>query len=149
MYGAEMEKDYRFSLQFTADLIAYNSADFILSSSYREVGGTSTEMGMIESYELFSMPGMYRVQSGFDPRLARHNIVPPGASEEHFFPHTDHCRRVSALSDNLRKRFLGRKPTADCIGQLDHPARPLIDFRHGSHGQDQEPVGSGRDLRSQ
>ncbi|MCA9436333.1 MAG: sucrose synthase, partial [Candidatus Omnitrophica bacterium] len=82
---ADMEHDYHFSLQFTADLIAYNSADFIITSSFREIGGTNTEMGMFESYETYSMPGLYRVQSGLDPRLARFNIVPPGVNEEHFY----------------------------------------------------------------
>ncbi len=126
MYWADMEQDYHFSMQFTADLIAYNSADFILSSSYREVAGTVTEMGMIESYELFSMPGLYRVQSGFDARLARHNIVPPGASEEYFFPNTDTGRRVAAVTQWLRQRFLGQKPENNCVGTLRRTDLPFI-----------------------
>ena len=126
MYWADMEEDYRFSLQFTADLIAYNSADFILSSSYREVGGTATEMGMMESYELFSMPGLYRVQSGFNPRLARHNIVPPGASEEHFFPHTDASRRVEAVTGALENRLFGKHPHENCFGEIHDPTLPFI-----------------------
>lgn len=126
MYWGEMEQDYHFSMQFTADLIAYNSADFIVSSSYREVGGTATEMGMMESYELFTMPGLYRVESGFDPRLARHNIVPPGANEEYFFPNTDHARRVEAVTQHLTERFLGEKPAAGCVGQLNNPDLPIV-----------------------
>jgi sucrose synthase len=126
MYWADMEPDYHFSMQFTADLIAYNSADFILSSSYREVGGTATEMGMIESYELFSMPGLYRVQSGFDARLARHNIVPPGASEEYFFPNTDHSRRVPQVTKSLRERLLRKRPGKNCVGELFRPELPMV-----------------------
>ena len=126
MYWADMEEDYRFSLQFTADLIAYNSADLILCSSYREVGGTATEMGMMESYELFSMPGLYRVQSGFNPRLARHNIVPPGASEEHFFPHTDASRRVEAVTKALEERLFEKDPSQGCFGTLHDPSLPFI-----------------------
>ncbi len=126
MYWADMEEDYRFSLQFTADLIAYNSADFIVSSSYREVGGTATEMGMMESYELFSMPGLYRVQSGFNPRLARHNIVPPGASEEHFFPYSDSSRRVEAVTNALQRRLFGKQPSENCMGDLNDPNLPFI-----------------------
>lgn len=126
MYWGEMEQDYNFSMHFTADLIAYNSADFIVSSSYREVGGTATEMGMMESYELFTMPGLYRVESGFDPRLARHNIVPPGANEEYFFPNTDHGRRVEAVMQHLTDRFLGKEPDADGVGRLDNPDLPFI-----------------------
>ncbi len=126
LYWSAMEREYRFSMQFTADLISYNSADFILSSSCREVGGTSTEMGMIEAYELFSLPGLYRVQSGLNPRLARHNIVPPGASEEYFFPHTEVERRVEAVQRSLAQRFLGAEPNADCVGRLHDPELPLV-----------------------
>lgn len=126
MHWSSMENDYHFSLQFTADLIAYNAADFILSSSYREVGGTATEMGMIESYDLFSMPGLYRVESGLNPRLARHNIVPPGASEEHFFPNSAQERRVEAVAQSLRERFLGSDPPPNCVGRLQNSNLPFV-----------------------
>jgi sucrose synthase len=122
----EMESDYNFSIQFTADLLGYNSADFIVSSSYREVGGAAAEMGMIESYETFSMPGLYRVESGFDPRLARHNIVPPGASEEHFFPNHEHERRVTAISKALVERYLEAEPGDGAIGTLTNPSLPPL-----------------------
>ena len=126
LYWADMEKDYHFSLQFTADLISYNSADYIISSSYREIGGTNTEMGMFESYETFSMPGLYRVASGMDPRLARHNIVPPSASEEFFFPYTEMEQRVDVVTKQLHERFLGRHPTQESIGVLNNPDLPPI-----------------------
>ena len=126
LYWADMEKDYRFSLQFTADLIAYNSADFIISSSYREVGGTPTEMGMFESYETFTMPGLYRVVSGLDPRLARHNIVPPSATEEFFFPYTRVEQRVEAVTRQLNERFLGPHPASEAVGHLENPRLPPI-----------------------
>ena len=126
LHWQDMESEYNFSIQFTADLLGYNSADFIVSSSYREVGGSATEMGMIESYELFSMPGLYRVQSGFDPRLARHNIVPPGASEEHFFPNHAQDRRVAAIGESLIERYLGAEPGEGSIGRLDNPELPPI-----------------------
>lgn len=126
LHWQDMEPEYNFSIHFTADLVSYNSADFIVSSSYREVGGSPTEMGMIESYELFSMPGLYRVQSGFDPRLARHNIVPPGASEEHFFPYHAHDRRVAAIGESLVERHLRAEPSAGAIGRLDNPDLPLV-----------------------
>ncbi len=113
-------------MHFTADLIAYNCADFILSSSYREVAGTAAEMGMMEAYELFSMPGLYRVETGFLPRLARHNIVPPGTSEEYFFPYTQHDRRVEAITRSLSERLLSAAPGPDCRGQLARPELPLI-----------------------
>lgn len=73
----ELKGQYHFSKHFTADLLSYNSADYVVSSSLREICGTEDEQGMIEAHELFSMPGLYRVQSGLNPRLARHNIIPP------------------------------------------------------------------------
>ncbi len=126
MHWADMEKDYRFSLQFTADMIAYNSADYIISSSYREIGGTDQDLGMFEAYETFSMPGLYRVISGMDPRLARHNIVPPGASEEYFFPNSAHSRRVEAMANRLASQFLAAEPGDDAVGTLANPELPPV-----------------------
>jgi sucrose synthase len=66
------------------------------------------------------------VQSGFDPRLARHNIVPPGASEEHFFPNHEHERRVPAVAKKIADRYLGAAPWEGSIGALNDPALPFI-----------------------
>lgn len=126
MHWADMEQDYRFSLQFTADMISYNSADYIISSSYREIGGTDRDMGMFEAYETFSMPGLYRVISGMDPKLARHNIVPPGASEEYFFPYSEHPRRVAAMANRLGEQFLSAEPGSDAVGTLENPDLPPV-----------------------
>jgi sucrose synthase len=125
LYWADMESEYRFSLQFTADLIAYNSADYIISSSYREIGGTDTEMGMFESYETFTMPGLYRVTSGMDPRLARHNIVPPGPNDEYFYPCSEQGRRVAAVTERL-KALVERDPSPGDVGQLENPTLPAV-----------------------
>lgn len=126
MHWAGMENDYRFSLHFTADMIAYNSADYIISSSYREIGGTDQDMGMFESYETFSMPGLYRVISGMDPKLARHNIVPPGASEEYFFPYSEHPRRVEAMANRLGGQLLSAEPNENAVGVLEDPDLPPV-----------------------
>jgi sucrose synthase len=122
----EFERDYHFSLQFTADLIAYNSADFIISSSYREIGGTATDMGMFESYETYTMPGLYRVLSGMDPRLARYNIVPPGANEAFFFPYTNTKRREESLTRALSEHVFSADPGEHAFGRLDNPELPPI-----------------------
>jgi sucrose synthase len=113
-------------LQFTADILAYNSADYIISSSYREIGGTETEMGMFESYETFSMPGLYRVESGMDPQLARYNIVPPGVSEEYFFPYTDADRRDQVVDVDLTQALSYAEPGHDATGHLADPDLPPI-----------------------
>lgn len=126
LHWADMEAQYRFSLHFTADLIAYNAADFIITSSFREIGGTDSEMGMFESYDSFSMPGLYRVLSGLDPRLARYNIVPPGASEDLFFPHTEAGRRHDAVREKLDDLLFLAPPSPGVIGTLDNPGLPPI-----------------------
>jgi sucrose synthase len=121
-----MENDYRFSMQYTADLLAYNSADFIITSSYREIGGSSTEMGMFESYETFTMPGLYRVISGMDPQLARYNIVPPGALPEYFFPYQESGRRVEGATRKLKDLLYSAEPGEGCSGRLDNPDLPAV-----------------------
>lgn len=126
MRWADMESEYHFSCQFTADILSYNAADFIISSSYREIGGTNTEMGMFESYETFSMPGLYRVVSGMDPQLARYNIVPPGASEDYFFPNFRNEDRLSSVTEALEESLFSSEPPQDAVGHLDNPDLPPI-----------------------
>lgn len=39
IYWKKFEEKYHFSCQFTADLIAMNHADFIITSTYQEIAG--------------------------------------------------------------------------------------------------------------
>ncbi len=39
IYWQKFEEKYHFSCQFTADLIAMNHADFIITSTYQEIAG--------------------------------------------------------------------------------------------------------------
>ena len=39
IYWRKFEDKYHFSSQFTADLIAMNNADFIITSTYQEIAG--------------------------------------------------------------------------------------------------------------
>ena len=39
IYWKEFEEKYHFSCQFTADIIAMNHADFIVTSTYQEIAG--------------------------------------------------------------------------------------------------------------
>lgn len=126
LHWAGMEHQYHWSLHFTADLIAYNAADFIITSSFREIGGTGDEMGMFESYDCFSMPGLYRVISGLDPLLARYNIVPPGASEEYFYPYPEIERRHEGIRQRLDDLLFNAPPDAQILGTLNDPALPPI-----------------------
>ncbi|MBL0379290.1 MAG: hypothetical protein JKP90_06380 [Desulfofustis sp. PB-SRB1] len=57
LYWQDMEEQYHFSCQFTADLIAMNSSDFIITSTYQEIAGSDDVVGQYESYGSFTMPG--------------------------------------------------------------------------------------------
>ena len=41
LYWRENDDQYHFACQFTADLIAMNTADFIITSTYQEIAGTA------------------------------------------------------------------------------------------------------------
>jgi len=63
-----------------------NSADFIITSTFQEIAGTPDVIGQYESYQSFTMPGLFRVRNGielFDPKF---NIVSPGADDRTYFP---------------------------------------------------------------
>ena len=125
LYWKEMEKDYHFSCQFTADLIAMNTANFIITSTFQEIAGSDHSVGQYESYGQFSMPGLQRVINGinvFDPKF---NIVSPGADAEVYFPYSNKEKRLMDLHPELKTLVFGA-PGSDCRGSLDAPEKPLI-----------------------
>jgi sucrose synthase len=89
----ELDAQYHFACQYTADLIAMNSADFIITSTYQEIAGTDAAAGQYDSYRSFSLPGLYRVLDGIDPFDPKFNVVSPGASSDIYFPWSDAARR--------------------------------------------------------
>ncbi|WP_006787020.1 sucrose synthase [Thiorhodospira sibirica] len=125
LYWKENEAQYHFSCQFTADLIAMNAADFIITSTYQEIAGTDHSVGQYESYSAFSMPGLYRVVKGIDVFDPKFNIVSPGADAEVYFSYKDSERRLHGLHDELQTLIFGT-PSEDMRGTLKHPERPLI-----------------------
>ncbi|MFQ5584070.1 MAG: sucrose synthase, partial [Calditrichia bacterium] len=125
LYWEENEAQYHFSSQFTADLIAMNSADFIITSTYQEIAGTADAVGQYESYTAFTMPGLYRVVKGinvFDPKF---NIVSPGCDEEVYFPYYEKERRPLALEPEIEQMVFG-KDEINARGVLTEPDKPLI-----------------------
>lgn len=107
LYWQENEAQYHFSCQYTADLIAMNTADFIITSTYQEIVGTEGSVGQYESYRSFTMPGLYRVIDGinlFDPKF---NIVSPGADADVYFTYTDSDRRLTSLQPEIEEFFFG------------------------------------------
>ena len=125
IYWKDLEAEYAFSVQYTADLFAMNSADFIVASTYQEIAGTEEAMGQYESYSSFTMPGLYRVVNGVDVFDPRFNIVSPGADEDVYYPYTDSARRLTALAPAIEELVLG-PPDATIRGKLAEPDRPIV-----------------------
>ena len=125
LYWRSNEENYRFSSQFTADLIAMNSADFIVTSTYQEIAGREDTPGQYESYQDFTMPGLYRVINGinvFDPKF---NIVSPGADERVFFPHTRREDRLFELHDEITQLVHGSTGSMS-RGGFEDKDKPII-----------------------
>ncbi|MCB9477753.1 MAG: sucrose synthase, partial [Deltaproteobacteria bacterium] len=126
LYWRDLEQHYHFSCHFTADLIAMNSADFIIASTYQEIAGNDTSMGQYESYESYSMPGLYRVIEGVDVYDPKFNIVSPGADSGVFFSYKETEKRLPELHDEIESLIYGDADASWCRGHLDDRQKPII-----------------------
>ncbi|BAZ50668.1 sucrose synthase [Nostoc sp. NIES-4103] len=126
LYWQDLEDKYHFSSQFTADLISMNAADFIITSSYEEIVGTPDTMGQYESYKCFTMPHLYHVVDGIDLFSPKFNKVPPGVSENIFFPYTQKQKRNPSLSAQVQD-LVFKCQSPQISGHLDQPQkRPIL-----------------------
>ena len=126
LYWRDNDDQYHFACQFTADLIAMNTADFIITSTFQEIAGTEESVGQYESYSSFTMPGLYRVANGinvFDPKF---NVVSPGADPDVYFAYTDEARRLTGMHEELRTLIFGDGEGPPARGQYTDPAKPII-----------------------
>lgn len=126
LYWDKMDNDYHFSVQFTADLIAMNAANFILTSTYQEIAGTDEVIGQYESYLNFSMPGLYRVTGGINLFHPKFNIVPPGVNKKIFFPYTEKQSRIKEIQKELNELLFENIDDPDTIGKLENPRKTPI-----------------------
>ncbi len=125
LYWLDNEQRYHFSCQFTADLIAMNTADFIITSTFQEIAGTEDSAGQYESYKAYTMPGLHRVVDGIDVFDPRFNIVSPGADPEIYFPHTDAERRLTGLHPELDDLIFGKR-SSSARGELIDTDKPVL-----------------------
>ena len=125
LYWHDNEEHYHFSCQFTADLIAMNAADFIITSTYQEIAGTSESVGQYESYRSYTLPGLHRVVNGIDVFDPRFNIVSPGADPDIYFPHTETERRLQGLQSEIESRLL-EEGHPNTRGQFEDPDKPIL-----------------------
>nr|GMC67601.1 sucrose synthase 7-like [Ipomoea batatas] len=122
----ELDPKYHFSCQFTADMIAMNSADFIITSTYQEIAGSKDRPGQYESHCAFTMPGLYRVVSGinvFDPKF---NIASPGADQTVYFPYTEKQKRFTSFRPAIEEFLFSKADNDEHIGYLEDKKKPII-----------------------
>ncbi|MBU0506924.1 sucrose synthase [bacterium] len=126
LYWKKYDKDYHFACQFTADLIAMNTADFIITSTYQEIAGQKNSLGQYESYSSFTLPGLYRVVKGinvFDPKF---NIVSPGADADVYFPYTETDKRLTNFLPEIEEFIYGKPNGKTSRGHLTDKDKPII-----------------------
>ncbi|MEH2259636.1 sucrose synthase [Nostoc sp.] len=126
LYWQDLEDQYHFSAQFTADLISMNAADFIITSSYQEIVGTPDTIGQYESYKWFTMPQLYHVVDGIDLFSPKFNLVPPGINENIFFPYSHKEDRDINLGSKIHDLLFIRKDP-QILGHLENlNKRPIF-----------------------
>ncbi|SCY43795.1 sucrose synthase [Nitrosospira sp. Nl5] len=126
LHWRENEAQYHFNCQYTADLIAMNSADFIITSTYQEIAGTSHTVGQYETYQNYTMPGLYRVVNGIDLFDPKFNIVSPGADADVYFSYLDRERRLQSLLPDIERLLYNFDPGVPWRGHFNDTAKPLI-----------------------
>lgn len=125
LYWEDFEPDYNFSIQFMADLIAMNLANFIISSTSQEITGTDNSIGQYESYQFFTMPGLLQVVNGVNLFHPRFNVIPPGVSNDTFFPYNDTKKRGKAKNSSLSEMLFSVEDE-NSLGCLQNPDLPPI-----------------------
>lgn len=124
LYWKQMEEQYHFSCQFTADMIAMNSADFIITSTYQEIAGSEDVVGQYESYSSFTMPGLQRVVRGINPFDPKFNIVSPGADEDVYFSYSSK-QRFQEFHDEIESLLFG-EAHPEGRGVLEKRDKPIL-----------------------
>jgi len=125
MYWSDKEKDYHFSVQFSADMLSMNKSDFIITSTHQEITGTDDTMGQYESYQQFTMPGLYQVINGINLFAPKFNVIPPGVDENLYFPYHETHRRLENQTRQWQQRLFAAQ-SKDILGTLDDPDKPAI-----------------------
>ena len=121
LYWKQLENHYHFSLQFTADLIAMNSSDFQITSTFQEIAGTENSVGQYESYKHFTMPGFYRVENGINIYHTKFNVLSPGVNENIYFPFTEKNKRLNEIERRLKKLVFEDQKDSNSVGGLADP----------------------------
>ncbi|KAM0891417.1 hypothetical protein ACQ4PT_026416 [Festuca glaucescens] len=115
----ELDQKYHFSCQFTADMIAMNTTDFIITSTYQEIAGSKEKPGQYEHHYAFTMPGLCRYATGinvFDPKF---NIAAPGVDQSIYFPFTQKQKRLTGLHPQIEELLYSKEDTGELMERVE------------------------------
>ncbi|KAJ4847814.1 hypothetical protein Tsubulata_011764 [Turnera subulata] len=122
----KVEDKYHFSCQFTADMIAMNQTDFIITSTFQEIAGNKDTLGQYESHTAFTLPGLYRVVHGIDSFDPRFNIVSPGADMSIYFPYTQKKQRLTAFHPDIEELLYSPVENKEHLCVLKDRNKPIL-----------------------
>ncbi|PWA85658.1 sucrose synthase [Artemisia annua] len=126
IYWKNFEEKYHFSSQFTADLIAMNHTDFIITSTFQEIAGSKDTVGQYESHTAFTMPGLYRVVHGIDVFDPKFNIVSPGADMGIYYSYTEKEKRLTALHPEIDELLFSSVENEEHMCVLKDKNKPIL-----------------------
>lgn len=126
IYWKNYDEKYHFSSQFTADLMAMNHTDFIITSTFQEIAGSKDTVGQYESHNAFTMPGLYRVVHGIDVFDPKFNIVSPGADMEIYYSYTEKERRLTALHPEIEELLFSSVENEEHLCVLKDKSKPIL-----------------------
>ncbi|TXG61705.1 hypothetical protein EZV62_013068 [Acer yangbiense] len=126
IYWKQLDDKYHFSSQFTADLIAMNHTDFIITSTFQEIAGSKDTVGQYESHTAFTMPGLYRVVHGIDVFDPKFNIVSPGADMSIYFPYTEEKRRLKSFHAEIEELLYSPVENEEHLCVLKDRNKPIL-----------------------
>ncbi|KAL2458913.1 Sucrose synthase 4 [Forsythia ovata] len=126
IYWKKFDEKYHFSCQFTADLIAMNHTDFIITSTFQEIAGNKDTVGQYESHMAFTMPGLYRVVHGIDVFDPKFNIVSPGADMNLYYPYTEKEKRLTSLHPEIEELLYSEVENEEHLCVLKDKNKPIL-----------------------
>ncbi|KAJ0966792.1 hypothetical protein J5N97_023709 [Dioscorea zingiberensis] len=122
----ELDPKYHFSCQFTADILAMNTTDFIITSTYQEIAGSKDRVGQYESHYAFSLPGLCRFVTGINVFNPKFNIASPGADQSIYFPYTQTQKRLTSFHPEIEELLYSKEDNDQHLGYLADRNKPII-----------------------
>lgn len=126
IYLSKFDEKYHFSCQFTADLIAMNHTDFIITSTFQEIAGSKDTVGQYESHMAFTMPGLYRVVHGIDVFDPKFNIVSPGADPGLYYPYSEKEKRLTSFHPEIEELLFSDVENEEHLCVLKDRKKPIL-----------------------